>query len=88
MWQKIKNHLLSSMGFYTCVFIILYIVAWTLNAVKSMHFDLDKLENVYKWLLANHGVNSVCNSPWGVMPGNEGGNDNASNNASGHPENG
>ena len=75
MYNKIKGLLQGGIGFYTAVFISVYLTAWVLNAVQNMHFDLDRLREIYAWLMtqlnANHAVNSIFNSPKGVMPGKE-----------------
>ena len=75
MWFKLKEILRGGIGFYTAIFVAIYLVAWVLNAVKEMHFDLDRLRDIYTWLMtqlnATHAVNSIFNSPKGIMPGKE-----------------
>jgi hypothetical protein len=59
-------------GLYTVVFIIIWLVAWVLNATKGTHFDLNSLRDIYIWLMtqlnATHAINSIWNSPKGTMP--------------------
>jgi len=62
-------------GLITAVFLVIWIVAWTLNAVKNTHFDLNSLRDMYIWLMtqlnATHAINSFLNSPKGMMPARE-----------------
>lgn len=70
--QKIKELLQGGIGLYTALFVVIYLLAWSLNAVKGTHFDLDRLRDIYIWLMtqlnATHAVNSIFNSPSGMMP--------------------
>jgi hypothetical protein len=59
-------------SFFTGLFVIIWLVAWTLNAVKNTHFDLNSFKEMYVWLMTQlnltHAVNSIWNSPKGTMP--------------------
>jgi len=59
-------------GMFTAVFVCIWLVAWTLNAVESTHFDLTSLRDMYIWLMtqlnATHAINSIWNSPKGIIP--------------------
>lgn len=72
MWRRIILIPNNSIGFYTVLFVIIWIIAWVLNAVKNTHFDLDRLRDIYAWLMtqlnATHAINSIWNSPKGVSP--------------------
>jgi hypothetical protein len=54
----------------------IWLVAWTLNALKNTHFDLNSLRDMYIWLMtqlnATHAINSVFNSQRGNMPDSNG----------------
>lgn len=60
--------------FYTVIFISIWFAAWVLNAIHSLQFDfdLDRLRDIYAWLMtqlnATHAINSIWNSPKGCGP--------------------
>ena len=63
MLDKIKywlSHLNAK--FYLAFFLLLWATAWTLNATHNMKFDLDKLTDLYKWLLLHYGTDSLLNT--------------------------
>lgn len=63
MLDKIKywlSHLNAK--FYLAFFLFTWLVAWGLNAVKGANFDLDKLTDLYKWLILHYGVDSTLNT--------------------------
>lgn len=64
------------LGFFTVIFLIIWLIAWTLNAVKGTLFDLYSLRDMYIWLTlqlnATYAINSIWNSPGGLPPGTEG----------------
>jgi hypothetical protein len=72
MWKVIVHAPNICVGVITIVFLAIWLVAWTLNAVKDTHFDLASLRDMYIWLMtqlnATHAINSVFNSPRGNMP--------------------
>lgn len=58
----------------TGFFIAVYLAGWSINAIYSnIHFDLASLRDFYLMIIgkdvATHGVNSLLNSPKGLMPG-------------------
>ena len=61
------------MGFYTAMFVILWLGAWAMNGLQSTHFDLNQLRDSYIWLMtqlnATHAIDSIWNSPKGGSPG-------------------
>jgi hypothetical protein len=75
MWDKIKDALKTGMGFYTSFFIFIWLISWTLKAIKGYNFDLNALKDIYVWLMTQlnltHGIDSVFNSPRGEMPENK-----------------
>lgn len=63
MGKNLKGFWGSGLTFYTGVFVCAYLAAWTYNALNGPHFDLDKLTDLYKWLVGSHLVDSGLNSP-------------------------
>lgn len=59
----------------TGLFVIVWLVAWVLNALRGTHFDLSALQGMYLTVIlpaiGKYAVNSVWNSPRGVSPGAE-----------------
>lgn len=76
MWLYFIHSPSICIGVFTVLFVIIWLVAWTLNATKNAHFDLNSLRDMYMWLMtqlnATHAINSVFNSPRGNMPVNGG----------------
>lgn len=72
MWKLVVNAPNICVGMITVVFLFIWLTAWTLNALKNTHFDLNSLRDMYIWLMtqlnATHAINSVFNSPRGNMP--------------------
>jgi hypothetical protein len=72
MWKMIVHAPNICVGMITIVFLLIWLTAWTLNALKNTHFDLNSLRDMYIWLMtqlnATHAINSVFNSPRGNMP--------------------
>lgn len=56
----------------TGLFVILWLVAWALNALRGTHFDLSALQGMYLTVIlpaiGEHAINSAWNSPRGVPP--------------------
>lgn len=79
MWKFVFNAPNICIGLLTMTFVGIWLVAWTLNAMKNTHFDLNSLRDMYIWLMtqlnATHAINSVFNSPRGRMPGDRDGAD-------------
>ncbi|MBC8016002.1 MAG: hypothetical protein H7X79_09700 [Sporomusaceae bacterium] len=75
MWRKIRQVIYfpdKCIGFYTAVFLIIWLVAWVMNGLKNTNFDLDRLRDSYIWLMtqlnATHAIDSIWNSPKGISP--------------------
>lgn len=72
MWAKFKNCLKTSYGFYTGLFIFIWLTAWTYNALYGAKFDLKELQDIFVWLSVQlnikHAVDSALNSPKGASP--------------------
>lgn len=56
----------------TALFIFIYLMAWTCNAVYSTKFDLGSLQGMYLTvimpMLVKHGTDSIYNSAKGENP--------------------
>jgi len=76
MWKMIVHAPNICIGMITIVFLAIWLVAWTLNALKNTHFDVNSLRDMYIWLMtqlnATHAINSVFNSQRGNMPDSNG----------------
>jgi hypothetical protein len=72
LWLQAIGNPHFCIGAFTVVFVLIWLVAWTLNAVESTRFDLTSLRDMYIWLMtqlnATHAINSIWNSPKGVIP--------------------
>jgi len=72
MWRQMLYFPRFCIGFYTTVFMLLWLIGWVANAVYNTHFDLDRLRDMYAWIMtqvnANHAINSIWNSPKGCHP--------------------
>lgn len=75
MWREIRQVIYfpnKSIGFYTAIFVLMWLSAWALNGIQSTHFDLNQLRDSYIWLMtqlnATHAIDSVWNSPKGSSP--------------------
>ena len=66
IWASLKNDWVSPL------FLVLFLVAWVLNAFKKASFDLSQLQSMYLTirgaLILEHGINSKYNSSEGEMP--------------------
>ena len=71
IWERIKPWLINLMS-CTAFFIAVYLVAWIVNGLYQMHFDLSNLTNFYMLIVgkqtAQHGIDSVFNSARGQDP--------------------
>ena len=75
MWRQIRQVIYfpnKCIGFYTALFIIIWMAAWVMNGLKNTQFDLDRLRDSYIWLMtqlnATHAIDSIWNSPKGINP--------------------
>jgi len=59
-------------GFYTALFVLLWLGAWVMNGLNNTHFDLIQLRDSYIWLMTQlnttHAIDSIWNSPKGTSP--------------------
>ena len=71
----LKKMATVGIGLNTGAFVFLWLAAWGLNAVEGTHFDLDRLKELFIWVMGylntTHLINSKWNSPPGEMPGAE-----------------
>lgn len=70
--QNIKNYIRSPIGLYSTVMVGIWLFCWYMNGAKGTHFDLNSLQNMYIWVFgqmnAHYAVDSIFNSPQGVIP--------------------
>lgn len=59
---KLWRYATANIGFYFALFILLWVVAWTANAIWQTKFDLAKLEEMGKFVLGKYGVDSTVNT--------------------------
>jgi len=51
-------------GFYFALFLIIWMAAWTANGLKLATFDLDKLRDLFVFIMGKYLTDSGLNSPW------------------------
>lgn len=72
--NKIKS-ILKKIGTSTAFFVVLFLIGWALNGYCNKHFDLNAVQTLYIIVtgkqIANHGINSIFNSPKGQAPGQQ-----------------
>lgn len=63
MFEKLKNAVSHfSVKFYLALFLFVWLVGWVLKALYGYQFDLDKLVDLYKWLLGQFVIESGLNT--------------------------
>lgn len=62
LWTWVKTNLLSTM---MGVLVLVYIVAWALNALVNTKFDLPQLLQLFQYVLGKVGLDSVFNTAMG-----------------------
>lgn len=69
MLERIKGYVYSSLGFYTLLFVVLYLAGWFYNATNGTKFDLNQLKDLYLFvagqLTLKYGIDSGLNSKIG-----------------------
>jgi len=75
MWRDIRQIIYfpnKCIGFYTAIFIIIWLGAWVMNGLRDTHFNLIEFRDTYIWLMtqlnATHAIDSIWNSPKGSSP--------------------
>lgn len=70
MWKQIFC-LENCISIYTLIFVLVWFAAWILNGFQYAYFDLDRLLELYAWLMtqlnATYAINSIWNSPRGCL---------------------
>ena len=61
-WDWIRQNLLSTM---MGVLVLIYVIAWALNALVNTKFDLPQLIELAKYVLGKIGLDSVFNTQFG-----------------------
>ena len=59
----IWNWLRANQTVWFALFILVYAIAWTLNAVMQTKFVLKEWEDLGKYVLGKYGTDSLLNSP-------------------------
>lgn len=60
--SKAIKYLAANMGFYFALFVTVWLVAWTCNAIYKTGFDLGKLEELAKYILGKYITDSGLNT--------------------------
>gem|GEM_PF-1565106 len=75
MWRGIQQVIYfpnKCIGFYTAIFVIIWLGSWAMNGIEKTHFDLNQLRDSYIWLMTQlnttHAIDSIWNSPKGTSP--------------------
>lgn len=75
MWRGIRQIIYfpnRCIGFYTAIFVVIWLGAWVMNGLQNTHFDLTEFRDTYIWLMtqlnATHAIDSIWNSPKGSSP--------------------
>jgi len=66
MIARVWKYLTTNIGIYFAVFVIVWLVAWALNALQKTAFDLNKLEELAKYILGKYGTDSLVNTKFGT----------------------
>ena len=70
IYERIKKIL--GPDWITPLCLVVFVIAWTLNAFKKTDFDIPQLQGMYTTLrgalLLQHGIDSTVNSKMGEMP--------------------
>ena len=69
LWEKIKNHLTTSIGVYTFLFVVVSLVAWYMNATKGTKFDLNQLRDIYLFVAGQLSIKYIADSKWNSPDG-------------------
>jgi hypothetical protein len=84
VFEKLKSVLVCHLSaFSLALFLFIWIVAWTLKAVKGYNFDMNELTELYKWLLVQFAVESGLNTEIPFLKQLKGGKTNETSNTSG-----
>lgn len=74
IYVKVKEYILTASGFYSLLFVAIYLVAWYQNAVHGTKFILKELVELYAFVQAQltikYGIDSGLNSKRGERPAN------------------
>lgn len=65
MITRIWRYMTSSIGFYFGLFVLVWLSAWAANAIYKTGFDLSKLEELGKFVMAKFVTDSGLNTKWG-----------------------
>ena len=60
--KKTANILLSNIGIYFGIFVAVWLIGWTANAIYKTGFDLARLEELGKYILGKYVTDSGLNT--------------------------
>lgn len=62
MLKRAWAYLSGNIGFYFALFVGVWLVAWVCNALYKTGFDLNKLEELAKFIIGKYGIDSGLNT--------------------------
>ena len=66
MIARAWKFLSTNIGFYFALFVVIWLSAWAANALLKLTFDLDKLSELGKFVMAKFITDSGLNTKWGT----------------------
>ena len=60
--KRIAKGILSNIGIYFGIFVAVWLIGWTLNALYKTGFDLARLEELGKYILGKYVTDSGLNT--------------------------
>lgn len=63
MIRRAWRYACTEPGFYFALFLIVWLAAWTANGLKLAAFDLDRLRDLFFFVIGKYGIDSGLNSP-------------------------
>ena len=71
MLRRLWDYAISHIGFYFALFVLVWLVAWAANGLYKTGFDLNKLEELGKFILGKYGTDSFVNTKFGSKEGKD-----------------
>jgi hypothetical protein len=69
--QKVAQTLLKNIGLYFALFVAVWLLGWTANALYKTAFDLGRLEELGKFILGKYVTDSGLNTQFGLKEGKQ-----------------
>ena len=67
MFRRLYAYATSNIGFYFGLFVAVWLIAWACNGLYKTAFQLDKLEELGKFVLAKFVTDSTVNTRIGSL---------------------